>query len=178
MSQEAAENAFGQRDGTEWVVSPPDEVHPSFGGQAAANLSAAIFAPSPEQIRDMLIALRHHQRWSQAFAAAVLGVSESAVVKWELGKREPNGAAAKLIFLLHSQIIEKSDKIKNCWDLAFWGRFPCRNSIQLAALAGTYWVPASVIQEISSTPAERLRPELRQVLKMAEQPQNEEGNSP
>jgi transcriptional regulator with XRE-family HTH domain len=167
MCQETAKQVIGERDGTEWIVSPPDEVHPPISGEEAGNLSALLYAPSSVEIREMLLALRLRQRWSQAFTAAVLGVTEGAVVKWESGKRKPNGAAAKLIFLLHSQIVEKADKVKNCWDLAFWGGLPCRNSLPLLAISGTYWVPDHIMREISTTPAERLRPELRRFLGLA-----------
>src|SRR4051794_26136812 len=126
--QKTAQSASNQRDGKEWIVSPPDEVHPPLSGEIIGKFGEFLYAPSPKEIRDMLIALSRRQKWWQSLRGAVLGVTESAVVKWEAGKRKPNGAAAKLIFLLHSQIIEKADKIKNCWDLATWGQMPCRNS--------------------------------------------------
>lgn len=105
-----------------------------------------IFAPEPARLRQMLLELRKKHRWSQRFTAAVLGVSLSALIKWEAGKRNPNGAAAKLIFLLHSLIVEKSAKVKNAWDLASWGTFPCRDSLAQAAfweltLNGTHFLP-------------------------------------
>src|SRR5262245_42085026 len=102
MCRNPDEKVCNQRDGREWIVSFPDEVHATLTGEAITATSGILFAPKPQEIRRMLRALRREQRWSQAFAASVLGVTESAVVKWEAGKRDPNGAAAKLIFLLYS----------------------------------------------------------------------------
>jgi hypothetical protein len=98
-------------NGSEAIFSPPDELHPTLGGASVAQLSD-IFAPKPERLRQMLLELRKQHHWSQGFAVGVLGVSLSALVKWEAGTRNPNGAAAKLIFLLHSLLVEgwKSQK--------------------------------------------------------------------
>jgi hypothetical protein len=159
MCEKSPIQAFGPRRKSDWFVSPPDEVHPEWGGEMVGKISELLYAPSAEEIRSMLIALRQQQRWSQAFAAAVLGVTEGAVVKWEAGNRKPNGAAAKLIFFLHSQIVEKADKVRNAWDLATWGKVPCRNGLPLIQLCGTYWVSNDVMEEIMATPVERLRPE-------------------
>src|SRR5207249_11879606 len=105
-----------RNDKTDWVISPPDEIHPTFGGAGLIGLARA-FAPRPEEIRRMLLALREQHRWSQGFAASMLGVSMSALVKWEAGTREPRGCAAKMIFLLYGLLIDK-EKVKNCWDVA------------------------------------------------------------
>ena len=142
-------------DGTDWVISPPDEVHPNLGGEGVIGL-AAVFAPKTTEIRHMLLRLRRRHRWSQGFAAAVLGASRSTLVKWESGERNPCGPAAKLIFLLYHRLIEK-DKVRNCWDLAFWGKFPCRAEgveelLQgLIELNGTCFVPEEqALQSIES----------------------------
>jgi DNA-binding XRE family transcriptional regulator len=164
MNESTTQKVDNRRDGTEWVISPPDEFHPLVNGDTIGKVADLLYAPSGEEIRGMLFELRRQQRWSQAFAAAVLGVTEGAVVKWEAGNRKPNGAARKLIFLLYSQIVERSGKVKNCWDLACWGGMPCRNTIPLLNLCATYWVPDEVMNTIMTTPVERLKPELRRVL--------------
>lgn len=98
MTENTVQQVENRRDGTEWVVSPPAEVHPTLSGDLIIPLAKTLYAPTPEEIRGMLLELRRHQKWSQGFAAAVLGVTEGAIVKWESGARKPNGAAAKLIF--------------------------------------------------------------------------------
>jgi DNA-binding transcriptional regulator YiaG len=143
-------------DGTDFVMSPPGEIHLVFawGGQATASMSSAL-TPKDEVIREMLLSLRRQHRWSQGFAAAVLGVSVSTLVKWESGKRNPNGSARKLVFLLYGQLVDKSI-VKNCWDLAFWGRFPCRGPEDGCELqvSGTYFVPEKVVLPLIETVAE------------------------
>ena len=137
------------------MISAPDEFHPNLGGEGVIGL-AAVFAPKTTEIRHMLLRLRRRHRWSQGFAAAVLGASRSTLVKWESGERNPCGPAAKLIFLLYHRLIEK-DKVRNCWDLAFWGKFPCRAEgveelLQgLIELNGTCFVPEEqALQSIES----------------------------
>lgn len=127
-------------------MSPPDEIHPSIGVEGMLRLSDC-FAPEPKKVRRMLLALRRHHRWSQRFAAAVFGVPITTMTKWESGKRNPSGAAAKFIFLLHALLVEKTT-VKNCWDLAHWGKFPCRGDLVAAiVLGGTYSVPEETIRE-------------------------------
>ena len=99
------------------VVSPPDEFHPFFGQSLNLGLAEA-FAPTNPEIRRMLLALRKRLSWSRGFAAAVLGVTESCIEKWEKGRRKPTGASRKLIWFLHSQFVRKDGKIRNAWDLA------------------------------------------------------------
>lgn len=130
---------------TDWVISPPDEIHPLLTGEGALDV-AELFAPKPAEVRRMLLALRKRLRWSQPFAAMVLGVTPSAIAKWESCDRQANGAAAKLIFLLYSELIEPG-KIRNVWDLALWGGIPCRGSaLQLAAVSGTYFIPNGIVE--------------------------------
>jgi DNA-binding transcriptional regulator YiaG len=104
-------------------ASLPGEDRPLVSGESARLLAKA-FAPKPGEVRQMLIKLRKRYGWSQADAARALGVTTSAVVKWEGGDREANGAAAKLIFLLHTLLIDAAGKVKNVQDLAFWGHNP------------------------------------------------------
>jgi transcriptional regulator with XRE-family HTH domain len=73
--------------------------------------------------------------------AAVLGVSISALSKWETGERTPNGAAAKLIFVLY-HVFLKTGKVKNAWDMTVWGCSPCRERLEdkFAELNGTHFL--------------------------------------
>ena len=108
-----------------------------------------VLSPKPAEIREMLLAIRKHLAWSQFFTAAVLGVTKSAIVKWESGEREARGAAAKLIFLLYSQVVERKDKVRNAWDLAFWGKIPCRGSLKaVLAIGATYFVSQDKLFDI------------------------------
>jgi DNA-binding transcriptional regulator YiaG len=115
------------------VISPPDEVH-AFLGQRWHAMFANCIRPTDKEIRRMLLEMRRRFRWSRGFAAAVLGVTMSTIEKWERGRRKPRGPARKLIWLLHSQLILKDGKVKNCWDLATWGEVPCRDSIETLSL--------------------------------------------
>ncbi len=127
----------GQAD---WVVSPPDELHPFLTGEEALRLSDC-YAPSAKEVRRMLLALRARLRWSQGFAAAVFGVGRSTIVKWEAGSRTPIGTSRKLVFLIYKTVFEQG-RIKNFWDLALWGAVPCRASTpQAIHLAATHFVP-------------------------------------
>lgn len=78
------------------------------------------FAPSPEEIQDLLIGLRQKLRWSRAGMAALLGASEHAVRAWETGARRPSGAARRLIWLLDLILHEPSD-CKGALEVIFWG---------------------------------------------------------
>jgi transcriptional regulator with XRE-family HTH domain len=124
------ESVVNHHPKTTKVVSLPDEFHPFFG-QTGNLLFAEAFAPTDREVRRMLLALRRRLSWSRGFAAAVIGVTESSIEKWEKGRRKPRGASRKLIWFLHSKFVLKDDKIKNAWDLATWGQFPCRDSFQL-----------------------------------------------
>jgi DNA-binding XRE family transcriptional regulator len=140
----------------DWVISSPGEIHPTLGGDDMLSL-ADCFAPRPSEFRQMLLKLRRHHRWSQGVAAAILGASRSTLVKWELGLRSPSGPAAKMIFLLYHLLIEKQ-KVKNCWDLAVWGRVPCRGDglDQLSlALVGTYFVSNNTMLQFAAEDGER-----------------------
>jgi hypothetical protein len=129
----------------DWVVSPPDEFHPYWVGNGWFQV-AKFYAPKPAEVRSMLLALRKKFRWPKTFAAQVFGVTTSALEKWEVGDRDPNGAAAKLIFLLYSQLVDSTNNVRNVWDLAWWGKVPCRDSINLLiAFSGTYFLPRDVV---------------------------------
>ena len=140
-----------------WVVSPPDEFHPTWEGNGYFQF-AKLIAPKPAEVRRMLFALRKKFRWPQTFAAQVFGVTPGAITKWETGQRDPNGAAVKLIFLLYSQLVDGTDMVRNVWDLAYWGKVPCRESIkELIAFSGTYFLPDNVVlQWIAAAEAARL----------------------
>jgi DNA-binding transcriptional regulator YiaG len=127
------------------VYSPPGQFHADVGGKCMVSLSD-FFAPEPREIQRMLRVLRQYHRWSQPFAAAVFGVSASTLSKWEIGARHPNGAAAKLVFLLYDVLL-KQRKIRNVWDLALWGHCPSPDIDEiirdLSELSGTHFVPLS-----------------------------------
>lgn len=131
----------------DWVISTPNTIHAAheLGGPGMLALTG-LLAPKPKQVRRMLLELRRHHRWSQGFAASVLGVGKSSVTKWETKWRNPCGSAAKLIFLLHYLLIKKKKNV-NCFDLATWGQLP-GVSVPEAAKAGialelnsTYFIP-------------------------------------
>jgi transcriptional regulator with XRE-family HTH domain len=136
-------------------ISLPCELHAALAGATMISVGK-VFEPGPEEIKQMLLDLRKEHRWSQGFAASVLGVSVSALSKWEVGLRVPNGAAAKLIFLLY-HIFMKTGKVKNAWDLTVWGKSPCRDrDDEFAELFGTHFVTLSELQEAAeSSPGEQ-----------------------
>lgn len=155
---------------TDVVVSPPGEFHPLVGGDGALMLANTL-RPEPAELRRMLRCLRKRLGLAQSFTAALLGVTRSAVSKWENGERTPTGAAAKMVFLLYSRLLDPAGKVQNVWDIAFWGRIPCRDSVQEAALlgktleiGGTYFVPEGVfgsvmgIESAAKSQAPGLRP--------------------
>jgi DNA-binding transcriptional regulator YiaG len=80
-----------------------DQIVAAFSGEFLLTL-AKLFAAEPEEIRRMLLDLRRRRGWSQGVAAAMLGVSRSALVKWEGGARKPCGSAARLICVLHASL--------------------------------------------------------------------------
>jgi DNA-binding transcriptional regulator YiaG len=145
---------FRRKSDPEIAISLPNELHLALAG-ATMNSVGKIFEPEPEKIREMLPALRKQHRWPQGFAASVLGVSTSAVAKWEIGARTPNGAAKKLIFLLY-HVYFKTGKIKNAWDLTVWGGSPCRDrDDQFSELTGTYFVTLSDLEKAAASPEEK-----------------------
>jgi DNA-binding transcriptional regulator YiaG len=142
--------SFRKWSDPEIAISPPGELHAALAGVTMVAL-AKFLAPEPEEIQRMLLELRKEHRWSQGFAASVLGVSVSALSKWETGLRTPNGAAAKLIFLLY-HVLMKTGKVKNAWDLTVWGRSPSRNLDDiLTELNGTFFVTSSQFDQITTT---------------------------
>jgi DNA-binding transcriptional regulator YiaG len=135
----------------DWLVSLPDELHPNLGPKCLDSFVGAL-APDIEAIRQMLIELRMKMKWPRHFAAVVLGVPASTLAKWETGKRNPSGAAKKLIFLLHALVVDESEEIRNCWDLAVWGKVPCRNSLAELKLYATHFAPGPVMCAMAATP--------------------------
>ena len=69
----------------------------------------------------MLLQLRTAREWPRAHLAAVLGVPEATLRKWEDGGRRPSGAAKKLIWLLHT-ILVKKERIPTDLHIAAWGQ--------------------------------------------------------
>jgi len=127
-----AERVTQRRKRSDWVLSPGEKHPQAFFGEGGLGLMH-LYAPTNLELRRMLLALRRKLGWSQSAAAGVMGVTKSAIVKWESGKRKPTGASAKMIFFLHSQLVNKSNKVRNAWDLAFWGKAPCRGSFEQLA---------------------------------------------
>jgi transcriptional regulator with XRE-family HTH domain len=128
------------------LYSPPDELHPPVGGAFIEEWSD-LFAPGPGDLRRMLSELRAKLGWSLGFTAGVLGVGVSTLTKWESATRNPNGGVAKLIFLLHSLLVDKSGKVRNPWDLAVWGKLPCRKSLVQAIHMEIALNPTHVLPE-------------------------------
>ena len=81
---------------------------------------SVVTAPKTEEIRQMLIQLRTHFKWSQAYAAAVFGVPKATVRAWERAERNPSGAARKLIWLIHTWFF-KTVPLRNSRDISSWG---------------------------------------------------------
>jgi DNA-binding transcriptional regulator YiaG len=131
------------------VISPPDEFHP-FIGQTGNYLLAKVFTPKGQEIRQMLLELRKQLGWSRGFAAAVIGVSESSIEKWERGRRKPIGASRKMIWFLHSKCLQKDNKIRNAWDLATWGQCPHTDEIlaELGILSATQFISEEALHSI------------------------------
>src|SRR5262245_934352 len=77
-----------------------------------------VFSPGPQEASLMLRELRQRYGWSQSQAAMVLGVSKSALSKWECGFRKPGGVAKKLIFFLHAHL---NGKNLTPVEIATWG---------------------------------------------------------
>lgn len=143
-----------KRSDPEIAISPPGELHAALAG-ATMIAVAKLFEPEPHEIKRMLLVLRKEHRWSQGFAASVLGVSVSTLSKWETGLRTPNGAAAKLIFLLY-HVFMKTGKVKNAWDLTVWGRSPCRDRDDLLAeLSGTFFVTSSEFDQLATASSDQ-----------------------
>ena len=137
----------------DWLVSLPDELHPNLGPKCLEGFADAL-APDTEAIRHMLIELRTKLKWPRYFAAVVLGVPASTLAKWENGTRNPSGAAKKLIFLLHALVVDDSEKVKNCWDVAVWGRIPTRNTLPTLRLSATHSIPGPVMCALATTPVD------------------------
>jgi DNA-binding transcriptional regulator YiaG len=79
------------------------------------------FAPSAEEVRQMLLTLRRELRWSRSMLSAFLGVSHNVVRRWETGERNPSGAARRLIWLLNLLAFHPK-KLKTALDLILWGK--------------------------------------------------------
>lgn len=91
----------------------------NFSGQFL-NSVAHVFAPKPDTLREMLVAVRCHFKWPQAYLAAMLGVPTATLRGWEKGQRNPSRAAKKLIWLLHALLLDPG-KIRTHRDIACWG---------------------------------------------------------
>lgn len=57
--------------------------------------------PAPELSPRAISSLRNKLRMSQAFFAKLLNISTETATKWEQGERHPNGAALRLLQVLH-----------------------------------------------------------------------------
>ena len=66
MTENITQQVENRRDGTEWVVSPPDEVHPTLSGDLIIPLTKTLYAPTPQEIRGMLFELRRRQNGHRA----------------------------------------------------------------------------------------------------------------
>ncbi|MCB5162563.1 helix-turn-helix domain-containing protein [Marinomonas algarum] len=51
-------------------------------------------------------AIRHKEHISQGVLASVLAMSTESIQKWEQGKSQPNGAAARLLYLIDKKGLE------------------------------------------------------------------------
>lgn len=79
------------------------------------------FAPSAEEVQQMLLQLRNKLRWPRSMLAAFMGVSRDVVRRWETGERKPSGAARRLIWLLNL-LAHEPKKFKSGLDLILWGK--------------------------------------------------------
>jgi DNA-binding XRE family transcriptional regulator len=77
--------------------------------------------PKPAEIRQMLLELRQHCGWTQAYLASVLGVPKVTLRRWESSERNPCGTARKLIWLVHHLVVLGA-KLQNERDIVTWGK--------------------------------------------------------
>lgn len=78
-------------------------------------------APTAEEVRATLTQLRQKLRWSRPIMSAFLGVDRGVLRSWEVGDRNPSGAARRLIWLL-DLLAREPDKLKTAFDLIVWGK--------------------------------------------------------
>ena len=85
-----------------------------------AGLYVKQFQPDDTRVRDMLAALRDHLGFSTPSLAALLGISNAALRHWMSGTRRPCGAARRLIWLLHANLLAPESLTKpGAWMV--WG---------------------------------------------------------
>lgn len=139
------------------AITVLEEASPLLSGECGLAVGK-FFAPKSAELRRMLLELRKKHCWSQADAATIFGVSTSCITKWERGDRTIKGAAAKLIFLAHSQLSGDERKIKSDWDLAVWGEVPYGSTVRST---GELVLPATSPYETSAQACqlETLRPQ-------------------
>ena len=132
--------------GREWdLLTDGTRLYVNLCGESLYGMSK-LLGPRIEEIRKMLIQLRHDNRWSEAYMAAVLGVPKITLRKWESGERRPSGAARKLIWLLHGLLMD-GDSIHNDRDIATWGQGKAGEIIRIGGQS--ILVPNSIIPNCS-----------------------------
>ena len=96
------------------------EIVSTFSGSLLATLSR-LFAPSAEDTRRSLLRLRRELKWSRGTTAAMLGVGDYVLRRWEDGGRKPSMAARKLIWVLESIFLER-ERIEKDLYIMIWGK--------------------------------------------------------
>jgi DNA-binding transcriptional regulator YiaG len=98
------------------------------GDLAAFNIAGSCWkrfekglVPSAEATRQTMIGLRRDMKWSRATLAAVLGVSFHTVRRWEEGKKQPSGAARRLVWLI-STLMGDPKRLTTGFSLLCWGK--------------------------------------------------------
>jgi DNA-binding transcriptional regulator YiaG len=82
---------------TPWATKDGEAVVAELPATTFALLERA-YAPTAEEIRQNLIALRSRLGWSRKMLGAICGVSQSVIRRWESGERHPlrGGSTADL----------------------------------------------------------------------------------
>ena len=103
----------------------------TLSGRVAARIATAL-APTGEECRGLILALRRRLGCSRGHLAAMLGVPLGTLRRWEEGARQPSGAAKRVIWLLHGLLCEP-ERPRNPMSFLSWGRCPAAG----AAAAGS-----------------------------------------
>lgn len=78
-------------------------------------------APSAKMCCAMVARVRMKLQWSRKMMSAFLGVLPVTLRKWEAGKRNPNAAARRLIWIVCT-LAESPESLKTGLDFANWGK--------------------------------------------------------
>ncbi len=92
-----------------------------FSGSAQMSFSRALKIGTP-LVRELLFGLRKDYGLSRGQLASWIGVPQSTLKAWEMGKRSPSGAARKCIWLL-DRVVRKNP-LTDIMQLVLWDKVP------------------------------------------------------